>query len=387
MKVVAFLSEPFYQVDSGYASLKSSYNFIEACFEYPTEIIVASGIANGHCESSSVVISDDNFLEVPFYSSFADFIKKSLFKPSFLYNYIKSCNRIIENNPEALLWVRNPSIGCVIFSLCAIKKKRKIYNHMCANAMNAWKNDKYKGAKSIFAFLAAKVLDHLVKKVCISDYTINLCTGSELHNYCLKLNSRSYQLIDSTAVLSENFYPNNDISNKIRYLFIGRVQKDKGIDRLLTDFSSINISKDATLAVIGDGELLPFLKNKYSEHNNISFHGSVDNKVLSKYLSEADVVVVPSNNAYEGFPRVILEAWSFGLPVIVSNVGGVSAFVKDEFNGILFDFEDKQALINALVEISDTNKYIKLQHGALETRHIASMTYWVDQFKKIRTEA
>lgn len=387
MKVVAFLSEPFYKVESGYASSKSSYNFIEACFEYPTEIMVASGIANGDCVSSSVVIGCDNFLEVPFYSSFVDFIKKSLFKPTFFYNYIKSCNHIIENNPEALLWVRNPSIGCVIFSLCAIKKKRKIYNHMCANAMNAWKNDKYKGAKIIFAWLSAKVLEHFIKKVCMSDYTVNLCTGSELHNYCLNLNSRSYQLIDSTALLSESFYPNNDISSKIRFLFIGRVQKDKGIDRLLADFSIINIQKDATLTVIGDGELLPSLKNKYTEHNNISFHGSVDNKVLSKYLSEADVVVVPSNNAYEGFPRVILEAWSFGLPVIVSNVGGVTAFVKDEFNGILFDFEDKQGLINALGEISDTDKYMKLQHGALESRYVASMMYWVDIFKKIRTEA
>ena len=62
----------------------------------------------------------------------------------------------------------------------------------------------------------------------------------------------------------------------------------------------------------------------------------MDRARLSEQYSKADYLIVPSL-CYENSPTVIYEAFSIGLPVIASKIGGVSELVKNEYNGFVFE--------------------------------------------------
>lgn len=63
--------------------------------------------------------------------------------------------------------------------------------------------------------------------------------------------------------------------------------------------------------------------------NNCYFLGNIPN--AGAFCSKADLLMLPSN--YEGLPMVILEAMSFGKPVVASDVGGISEIVRNDVNG------------------------------------------------------
>ena len=71
-------------------------------------------------------------------------------------------------------------------------------------------------------------------------------------------------------------------------------------------------------------------QNEVAEHpENVFFLGNIPN--AGAYCSIADLFMLPSN--YEGVPMVILEAMSFGKPVVASNVGGIGEIVENGKNG------------------------------------------------------
>lgn len=67
--------------------------------------------------------------------------------------------------------------------------------------------------------------------------------------------------------------------------------------------------------------------------DNVYFLGNIPN--AGRYNSMADLFILPSN--YEGLPIVILEAMSYGKPVVASNVGGISEIVENSKNGYVVE--------------------------------------------------
>ncbi|OOE93163.1 glycosyltransferase, partial [Salinivibrio sp. IB643] len=128
--------------------------------------------------------------------------------------------------------------------------------------------------------------------------------------------------------------------------------------------------------------LLEELKES-NKSSNVNFLGQVPNKDISYYLSQSDVLVVPSKNRYEGFPRVILEAWACGLPIVVTNVGGVSAFVKNGYNGYLIPSHSYEHLKDAIVKIMNYSNYSQLLSGVRKSSEITTKDYWVRQFRDL----
>jgi glycosyltransferase involved in cell wall biosynthesis len=76
----------------------------------------------------------------------------------------------------------------------------------------------------------------------------------------------------------------------------------------------------------------------FNSHNaqNVHFHGAFPHEKLGEMLSGLDVLIVPSL-WHENNPRVIQEAFACKIPVIASDVGGISEFVQHEVNGLLFE--------------------------------------------------
>lgn len=96
--------------------------------------------------------------------------------------------------------------------------------------------------------------------------------------------------------------------------------------------------------------------------NNCYFLGNIPN--AGAFCSKADLLMLPSN--YEGLPMVILEAMSFGKPVVASDVGGISEIVRNDVNG--YALENNPQLFAEKIQyiLEDEELYSKFCQNSLD---------------------
>ena len=118
-----------------------------------------------------------------------------------------------------------------------------------------------------------------------------------------------------------------------RVVATSRLSKEKGIDVLLKAWAEvIKYEKGLKLTIIGHGPLESELKNlsqSFGIEKSVEFKGMVEN--VEAYLKNAELFVLSSRS--EGMPNALLEAMSYGIPCIATNVGG---------NGELLGADDKK---------------------------------------------
>jgi glycosyltransferase involved in cell wall biosynthesis len=119
------------------------------------------------------------------------------------------------------------------------------------------------------------------------------------------------------------------------FLFVGRLEKLKGLQTLIPVFRSY---RKAQLLVAGTGSYEPALKHLARSVDNIRFLGHVASPELQRLYRTALGVIVPSI-CYEAAPLVILEAFRQGVPVIVRNLGGMPEIADESGGGLVFDTE------------------------------------------------
>ena len=149
-----------------------------------------------------------------------------------------------------------------------------------------------------------------------------------------KYNSKSSVLYNFNVNLKDI----KSIKNKGNYfLFYGRLSREKGISTLIDAAINANIK----LKVVGEGLLLP--KYKKLKHKNIEFLGFKSGAELWSLIYNSSFVVVPSE-WYENNPLTIIEAYSFGKPVIGARIGGIPEIIKENITGYLFPSGDKKKI-------------------------------------------
>lgn len=146
------------------------------------------------------------------------------------------------------------------------------------------------------------------------------------------------------------------------YVYLGRVNEVKGVRTLCKAAAQL----DKKLVVIGDGELLPELKDAYKDCRNIEFKGQMDWEEFMPILRGARFMVLPAEWS-ENNPLTVIESQSLGTPVLGANIGGIpelivradsksAATVGDMVpNGMTFrsgDVEDLKAQIQKMFETS-----------------------------------
>lgn len=146
--------------------------------------------------------------------------------------------------------------------------------------------------------------------------------------------------------------------NQVRVLFVGVVDKRKGVDILISAFErALKRDIKAKLHIVGpknrvdnEGHFYETIKQNVIEMGiaeDVIFYGHVDNTI--EYYQSADIFVLPSRQ--EGLANVILEAMACGLPVIGTRISGTEDIVQNGVNGILVDPGDDRQLADALYDL------------------------------------
>ena len=165
-----------------------------------------------------------------------------------------------------------------------------------------------------------------------------------------------------------NIFKQNDAVKKYDLIFVGRLEKNKGLPLLL----EIAKKTDLKIMIVGDGPLMKFCKSQ----NKVLMHGfAKDSAEVAKLINESRALIMLSYN--EGGPRVVLESLACGVPVIATRVGIVSDVINQN-NGRIVNWSSDEA-IKAFEEIKDMK--VTTDMGQFE-RTVAIKNY-ADALKKL----
>jgi glycosyltransferase involved in cell wall biosynthesis len=154
-----------------------------------------------------------------------------------------------------------------------------------------------------------------------------------------------------------------------RFIFIGRLEAEKGHSTLLGAFSDINAAHPlATLLLVGTGSMEDQLKaeaERLGVARNVIFAGHRDD--IETLLAEANIGLLCSR--IEGLSNAMLECMASGLPMVASRISGNEDFVRHGENGWLFDYGDRAQLAQCLATAASLapQQRIAMGEAALET--------------------
>ena len=139
-------------------------------------------------------------------------------------------------------------------------------------------------------------------------------------------------------------------SRKVHFLFMGEIGPRKGVFDILRGLTKHRDELKDKLELRIGGNKMECELHKAIEDGHledcVKFEGWVSGKKKIELLNWADVFILPSFN--EGLPISILEAMSYGHPIISTPVGGIPEVVETELNGVIVTPGDDEAIVSAI---------------------------------------
>jgi glycosyltransferase involved in cell wall biosynthesis len=138
-------------------------------------------------------------------------------------------------------------------------------------------------------------------------------------------------------------------------LYVGRLAANKGLPILLQSIASLQSSHpEITLTVVGDGEeraILEQMSLQLGLQKRVKFVGYKSQAEVRQYLQQTEIFVLPS--FAEGIPVVLMEAMAARVPVVATQIAGVSELVEDGISGYLIPPGDPISLAKRIEILLD----------------------------------
>lgn len=167
----------------------------------------------------------------------------------------------------------------------------------------------------------------------------------------------------------------------LRLLFVGQLEKHKGIDLLLHAVQQLHIPYE--LHIAGEGSCAQEVAVHAERNPSLFFHGFVSLEHIRELMSRMDVTVLPSL-CYENSPTVLYESFQIGTPVIASRIGGIPERVQHGVNGLLVEPASVKALVEVIEAFAKQRESFWQRAQAIkEQASVFSIERYVDQLESL----
>lgn len=174
----------------------------------------------------------------------------------------------------------------------------------------------------------------------------------------------------SPVIVPNGITMDSRMANGRAVLFVGNLIKRKGIDVLAEAMREL---PNTTLVIVGNGPERKILERKFMGYD-VRFLGQVHpERVRDIMVKEGMILVLPAVSG-EGFPNVIMEAMTVGLPVVASDIAGISNLLGEGNYGKLVPARDPIALANAL-RVLRGDEYERRRLGKLAKRAVEQYSW------------
>ena len=225
-----------------------------------------------------------------------------------------------------------------------------------------------------------------IRNLSIKNSDIIITPSQHLKNFVINLGYKNKIEIINNGVnipkKTEKIFKHDQVSITI----LSRLVAHKNIEKVIEAISDLN-NPLIKLNIVGEGPEMPQLKMislKSDSKENIVFHGKLNREEINHIFLNSDIFVQASN--YEGLPHSLLEAMSFGIPVLCTPVGECIEILANEDRGYMLDLPVSKENIKSRVAgiISEKNlAAIKGQKGKDFVIKNYNITNTFDRYKDI----
>jgi glycosyltransferase involved in cell wall biosynthesis len=171
-------------------------------------------------------------------------------------------------------------------------------------------------------------------------------------------------------------------NTKTKFLFVGRLERQKGVIYLIKTAEILKNKNDFEIIIVGEGSEADYLMKTTRElglGDIVRFEGKVSEQMLIEYYLGCDAFILPS--LWEGMPLTVLEAAAAEMPIIASDVGGISSLFTHEESALIIKPEDVDALASAMLKLMEDEE-IREKLGS-NARKLAEKFSWENTAKAL----
>ena len=191
-----------------------------------------------------------------------------------------------------------------------------------------------------------------VRSFSIKKSDIVVTPSQHLKNFILNLGFKNKIEIINNGVFIPEENTNIFTNDQINITIVSRLVSHKNIKKIIRAISDLN-NPLIYLNIIGDGPELNQLQKislKSNNKDNIIFHGKLNRDDINHIFLKSDIYIQASN--YEGLPHSLLEAMSYGIPVLCTPVGECKEILGNEDRGYILDLPvSKNNIKSKIIEI------------------------------------
>ena len=181
-------------------------------------------------------------------------------------------------------------------------------------------------------------------------------------------------------------HDSKSISREKIILFSGTLNKRKNYENLLKAFKYIHANnKDYCLHFAGNGELqeAKFLAKSLGLIDNVVFHGWLGTEEMTRLYQSASVFCLPS--FAEGLPMALIDAWSNEIPVVCSNVGGISDILRKRRAAITVDPHSPRDIADNIMDVIENNSLSEnlVHEGKKLVNTVLSQELFIEKMKTV----
>lgn len=268
---------------------------------------------------------------------------------------------VLERENFDIIHLHEPLMPMLCTTVLRLSKAANIGTFHASSVQSSYQFMGYNFGRPLSTALLRRWFRRLDGKIAVSEPAMN---------YVSKYFDGYYNIVPNGIDL-EHFSP--DVSpldkfrdGKINILFVGRLEKRKGLNYLLKAYRRVKAEfPESRLIIVGPGTRL---RHKYEKEvmqcrlKDVVFVGYASYDDLPRYYRTADIFCAPATG-WESFGMVLLEAMAVGTPIVASNIEGYASVVTHGVEGLLVPPKDEEKLAQALLSLM-SDEALRKQMGA-----------------------